>query len=473
MPAGRSRAPAGAAWPPPGGCLLAAIDKRDYASFLGPPSPDRLAAFWALAQLATHGTLSLTMARSLPGVREVRARLSWRTVGGRKQSLITPGGGGTLQEAADHAVFFGLRRLLLGDAAVTGRLLTTDQVVVDLAATEPLAGLYELTITLATMAQRSGLSARGLDKPATARAQAVLVEPTGPVSRTRYMRVRWGPIGMPWFLRQERGRRLPARGALTLHRVVAVLRGEAVIGHHVHHRNHYGPDNRSENLLTLTPQAHAHGGHLPSGEVMRFHAAFVAPPLLPGVDSRLTCPGCPGGALCLEGAGCLRGGLRDGVPGGGSGLHSSRDGRCRPARVRLTPATKPSLDPHAASSLMAEMACRSDFLRRAEAVVHLLRLTARPWTPMELHALTSIPAGSLRRLMARLLAHQLVKRTGTGRAVRYLADTNQGETSRAGMRQGLGGVDGRETAPRRHHSEAEPDATVSEATGASRNVSKL
>jgi hypothetical protein len=176
------------------------------------------------------------------------------------------------------------------------------------------------------------------------------------------------------------------------------LRCDDVLGHHVHHRNHYGPDNRAENLLTLTPREHALGLHGTAGFSGAFHARFT-PDLGLVEDAR--------------GGRALVGSDEDWwhtTPEQHHEVHSHRPDR-------------PSVDhphPPPEASPLSGYGLRRDAQRHADAIVHLLRLTERPWSISELATIISMQEGSLRRLLARICGLRLVAKID-GNPTRYVA----------------------------------------------------
>ncbi|MEB3330787.1 MAG: hypothetical protein VKQ33_16295, partial [Candidatus Sericytochromatia bacterium] len=337
----------------------------------------------------TVGTLSISLDIPHPGALEAIARLRWRTRTGRWSSLTACGGGASHAEAAFHATFFALRRFLLGDVAVVGVLLANEAFRLELLAAAPLADRYDLVLELPQLRARSSLGGRSLQQPSRYQWSAVLEPPSNPRARTAYMRVLWGAAGMPHLLRSQRGHGLPRTGSVRLHRLVALLRGDPVQGNHVHHLNHFGPDNRAQNLLTVTPRQHALGLHGEPGSGARFHARFAPE---------------PGGLadLVLE----LRRGDKSQAKERGHTKPGAAPAASGPSRQRSAPAPATS---QLEASTLAGFGLRRDARRHAEALVHLLRLTDRPWSVSELAAIISLQEGSLRRLLKRLCGFGLVE----------------------------------------------------------------
>lgn len=374
-------APADAAWQPPGGQLLALLPQHALATFLGPPTSERVDAFWAITQARTQGRATLTCYAPSDEALEVHARLRWRDGGGRWRVLQVRGGGLDLHEATFHAAFFALRRFLLGDAAVVGLLLAADRCRLELHPIAPLEARYQVVLELPQLRSRRFLAGQALAAPSRYTWEAVLEPPTHARARTCYMRVRWGPGGMPKFLKSERGRNLPRTGSIRLHRLVAHLRGDELPGHHVHHLNHYGPDNRASNLLTLTPAQHALGLH-PEGGGRRYHEAF-APDFLTGVSHA---------RAALDRADDQ------------AGWHTTADAAFEANGME---ADDRAAFIHAAS-LPNRDHLRSDAARNAAAIIGVLTITDHAWTVAELASIISLREGSVRRILARLCGHGLV-----------------------------------------------------------------
>jgi hypothetical protein len=135
--------------------LLASLNPCDYDAFLGPPSPARLAAFWALATYLTKEELTVSIHIPSPKAQEACATLRWRDRDGRWRSFGTLGGGTDHTEAIFHATFFALRRYLLGDVAVTGVIFSNSTYHLELCATEPLLGLYGLMLSMLSSVRRN------------------------------------------------------------------------------------------------------------------------------------------------------------------------------------------------------------------------------------------------------------------------------------------------------------------------------
>ena len=194
-----------------------------------------------------------TEAHSLKGLAGVEA---WSKVtiweGDRPvNSVEIVGCGRSLEAAMAASRYFICRKLLIGHAAVCGVLLFRDGVHVELVALAP--NDYLLKIDLDPCGADGLRVTQGrLSEQRTWTMPVCLATNQSSTDRTRYLHVRDIPRDFRLLFAHA-----DDFSNTRLHRLICILRGDAVRGLHVHHLNGYGPDCRTDNLMPLSSGEHS------------------------------------------------------------------------------------------------------------------------------------------------------------------------------------------------------------------------
>jgi hypothetical protein len=168
----------------------------------------------------------------------------------RNRRLHHVANGHSLEEASINAAFFALRRLLIGDVPVLGRLIDRDDLRVTLTRA---AGNSEKFMLEVQWGPRRRHMVGNLLRSTSFMAQ-VTMEPRDPRRRTRYLRVHVTSILK--VQRQNLEPYIDLTRKAYLHRLLPALAHVDVRGLQVHHVNGYGPDCGIENLEPMTKSQH-------------------------------------------------------------------------------------------------------------------------------------------------------------------------------------------------------------------------